>query len=89
MHGRADLEGRTFLCLVVAVSIAFAWILWPFYGAILWAAVVAIVFTPLYRRASHLAGTPCLADARGRCRCVRPSVCASSRSAPVPVRRTP
>jgi predicted PurR-regulated permease PerM len=51
MHGRADLEGRTFLCLVVAVSIAFAWILWPFYGAILWAAVVAIVFTPLYRRA--------------------------------------
>jgi predicted PurR-regulated permease PerM len=50
MHGRADLEGRTFLCLVVAVSIAFAWILWPFYGAILWAAVVAIVFTPLYRR---------------------------------------
>jgi hypothetical protein len=35
MHGRADLEGRTFLCLVVAVSIAFAWILWPFYGAIL------------------------------------------------------
>ena len=36
----------------IAVSLAFAWILWPFYEAILWATVLAIVFAPLYRRLS-------------------------------------
>jgi predicted PurR-regulated permease PerM len=46
------LEDKTFLVLIVAVSLAFAWILWPFYGAILWGAVIAIVFMPLYRRLS-------------------------------------
>jgi predicted PurR-regulated permease PerM len=44
-----DLEEKSFLLLLVAVSIAFAWILWPFSGAILWATVIAIVFAPLYR----------------------------------------
>jgi predicted PurR-regulated permease PerM len=46
----AELEEKAFRWLVVAVSLAFAWILWPFYGAVLWSAVGAIVFTPLYRR---------------------------------------
>ena len=45
-----DLEDHTLIVLLVAVSVAFAWILWPFYGAILWATVLAIVFAPLYRR---------------------------------------
>jgi len=45
-----DLEDRTFLWLVVVVSVAFAWILWPLFGAVLWATIVAILFTPLYRR---------------------------------------
>ena len=44
------LEDKTFLFLVIAISLAFAWILWPFYGAVLWGAVLAIVFAPLYRR---------------------------------------
>ena len=44
------LEDKTFLLLVIAISLAFAWILWPFYGAVLWGAVLAIVFAPLYRR---------------------------------------
>ena len=44
------LEDKTFLLLVIAISLAFAWILWPFYGAVLWATVLAIVFAPLYRR---------------------------------------
>ena len=44
-----DLEEKSFLLLLVGVSIAFAWILWPFSGAILWATVLAIVFAPLYR----------------------------------------
>lgn len=46
------LEDKTFLLLMVAVSLAFVWILWPFAGAILWATVLAIVFAPAYRRLS-------------------------------------
>jgi predicted PurR-regulated permease PerM len=56
MRDQPDLEDRTFLWLVVAVSLAFAWILWPFYGAVLWAAVGAIVFAPLFRRLSASMG---------------------------------
>jgi predicted PurR-regulated permease PerM len=44
------LEDKAFLLLVIAVSLAFAWILWPFYGAVFWATVLAILFAPLYRR---------------------------------------
>jgi predicted PurR-regulated permease PerM len=44
------LEDATLLLLVVLVSLAFAWILWPFSEAILWAAVLATVFAPLNRR---------------------------------------
>ena len=43
------LEDSAFLLLIIAVSLAFAWILLPFYGAILWGIVTAIVFVPLYR----------------------------------------
>jgi predicted PurR-regulated permease PerM len=45
-----DLEEKSFLLLLLAVSLAFAWILWPFLGAILWGTVLAIVFAPVYRR---------------------------------------
>ncbi len=45
-----DLEEKSFLLLVIAVTVAFLWILWPFSGAILWGTVLAIVFQPLYRR---------------------------------------
>jgi predicted PurR-regulated permease PerM len=44
------LEDKTFLFLVVVVSLAFAWILWPFFGAVLWGTILAILFVPLYRR---------------------------------------
>jgi predicted PurR-regulated permease PerM len=44
------LEDRSFLLLVIAVSVAFAWILRPFYGAVLWGVIIAIVFRPVYRR---------------------------------------
>ena len=47
-----SLEDKAFLVLIVAVSLAFAWILWPLSGAVLWGAVIAILFTPLYRRLS-------------------------------------
>jgi predicted PurR-regulated permease PerM len=44
------LEDKVFLALVVAVSLAFAWVLLPFSGSVLWGVILAIVFTPLYRR---------------------------------------
>jgi predicted PurR-regulated permease PerM len=44
------LEDQTFLLLVVVISLAFAWILWPFFGAVLWGTILAIMFAPLYRR---------------------------------------
>jgi predicted PurR-regulated permease PerM len=48
MRGR--LEDRFFLILIVAVSLAFGWILVSFYGAILWGVVIAIMFAPLHHR---------------------------------------
>jgi predicted PurR-regulated permease PerM len=45
-----SLEDNTLLVLVIGVSLAFAWILWPFFGAVLLAAMLAIVFAPLHRR---------------------------------------
>lgn len=36
--------------LLAASALALGWILWPFYGAILWALVIAAIFVPVYRR---------------------------------------
>jgi predicted PurR-regulated permease PerM len=54
--GLRTLEHRTFLLLIVAVSVAFAWILWPFYGAVLWATILAIVFAPVCQRLAKSMG---------------------------------
>ena len=43
-------EDGALLVLLIAISLAFAWILWPFYAAILWAVVFATVFAPAHRR---------------------------------------
>ena len=43
-------EDRAFLLLVVLATLAFAWVLQPFYGTILWGVVVAILFNPLNLR---------------------------------------
>ncbi|ODR93429.1 hypothetical protein AUC69_04300 [Methyloceanibacter superfactus] len=43
-------QDKALLVLIIAVSVAFAWILWPFYGAILWAVILATVFAPVHRR---------------------------------------
>lgn len=43
-------QDKAFLLLLVVVTVAFAWILWPFYGAVFWATILAILFAPLYRR---------------------------------------
>ena len=39
----------TFVVLVVAITLAFAWILAPFFEAILWAVILAVLFAPLQR----------------------------------------
>jgi hypothetical protein len=44
------LGDKAFLILLVSVTLAFAWIVWPFFGAVLWGVILAIVFAPLYRR---------------------------------------
>ncbi len=45
-----NLEDKTFLLLVILISLAFGWILWPFFGAVLWGTILAILFVPIYRR---------------------------------------
>ncbi|GGJ84187.1 AI-2E family transporter [Pseudomonas matsuisoli] len=46
----SKLEQKVFLGLILVVSLAFGWILMPFYAAVFWAVVLAILFTPLQRR---------------------------------------
>ena len=49
------LEYKSFVLLLIAVSLAFGWILLPFFGAVFWGIVLAIVFAPLNRRlCAHL-----------------------------------
>ncbi|MBA1273848.1 AI-2E family transporter [Stutzerimonas azotifigens] len=43
------LEYKVFLILLIVVSVAFGWILLPFYGAVFWAVILAIIFAPLQR----------------------------------------
>ena len=43
------LENRSLLLLLLAVSLAFGWILLPFHGAIMWGAIIALLFAPWYR----------------------------------------
>jgi predicted PurR-regulated permease PerM len=49
-------EDRSLPVLLIAISLALAWILLPFYGAILWGVVAAIVFAPLYRGLARATG---------------------------------
>jgi len=48
--GPANPEGRALFLLFVIVAIALGWILLPFYGAIMWGAIIAVLFSPLHRR---------------------------------------
>lgn len=44
------LPHRSLLLLLVAVTLAFGAVLWPFNGAVFWGMVLAILFHPLHRR---------------------------------------
>ncbi|GAA4135316.1 AI-2E family transporter [Aminobacter aganoensis] len=50
------IEDQAFLWLLVATSLAFGLIVWPYFGAILWGVVAAIVFAPLYRSLLRMTG---------------------------------
>ncbi|MPZ43122.1 MAG: AI-2E family transporter [Betaproteobacteria bacterium] len=43
-------QDKTFVFLVILITAAFIWILRPFYGAIFWATMLAILFGPMFRR---------------------------------------
>ena len=42
-----SLEHKAFLLLLGLVTVAFCWLLIPFYGAVFWAVILAIIFQPL------------------------------------------
>ncbi len=44
------LQYKTLILLLVLVTIAFIWILLPFYGAVFWAVILGIIFAPVQRR---------------------------------------
>lgn len=46
----AHFQQKTFLVLLAGLTIAFGWVLLPFYGAVFWGVVLAILFAPFYRR---------------------------------------
>jgi predicted PurR-regulated permease PerM len=55
------LEHRTLLWLVVAFTVAFAFVMWPLAGAVMWALFLAIVFWPMHQHCRRLVRRPSLA----------------------------
>ena len=49
MHLSIKLEDGFFLGFVLLVSVAFALVIEPFFAAILWGVIVAIVFAPVHK----------------------------------------
>ena len=47
---QTNLQNKSLLLLLALVTLAFIWILLPFYGALFWAVILGIVFAPLQRR---------------------------------------
>jgi predicted PurR-regulated permease PerM len=56
-----SLEHKTLLWLVVGFTVAFAFVMWPLAGAVLWALFLAIVFWPMHGRCKRLVRRPSLA----------------------------
>ncbi|WP_375136919.1 AI-2E family transporter [Sphaerotilus hippei] len=56
------MQQKTLILLLVSVTAAFGWVLWPFFSVVFWAAVLAVMFMPLHRRLlGALHGRPNLA----------------------------
>ena len=47
---QTNLQFKTLLLLLALVTVAFIWILLPFYGAVFWAVILGIIFAPMQRR---------------------------------------
>lgn len=45
-----NLENKAFILLLALVSVAFGWLLLPFYGAVFWGTILALIFQPMQRR---------------------------------------
>jgi predicted PurR-regulated permease PerM len=45
-----ELEFKSLLVLVLAATVLFVLIVWPFFGAVCWAVFIAIVFWPMHQR---------------------------------------
>lgn len=50
MLRNSALHSKFFLLLLAFVSVAFVWLLLPFYGAVFWGTILAIIFAPLNRK---------------------------------------
>ncbi|MFN3437181.1 MAG: AI-2E family transporter [Acidovorax sp.] len=46
----STLQNKTFLLLLIVVTVAFGAILWEFHGAVFWGVILAILFAPLHRK---------------------------------------
>ena len=44
------MEDQAFLWLLLATTLAFGYIVWPYFGAILWGVIAATLFLPVHRR---------------------------------------
>lgn len=53
---KTAIEGVSFVIAVVLVTAAFVWLMLPYYGAVLWAVILSILFRPLHRRFLHWFG---------------------------------
>lgn len=62
------LENKVFVSLLAVVTAAFLWVLWPFYGAVFWGAIFAMMFRPLFLRLlKSMPGRNTLAAAAALC----------------------
>ena len=43
-----EIDHRAFYVILTVLTLAFAWVLWPFFGAVMWGAILALLFRPLY-----------------------------------------
>ncbi|MBM3595973.1 MAG: AI-2E family transporter, partial [Alphaproteobacteria bacterium] len=49
-------EDGGFLLLLLVITLAFAWLITPFFGAIVWGVIVTILFRPVYLRLERALG---------------------------------
>lgn len=49
-------EDGGFLVLIAVVTLAFAWLIWPFFGAVLWGVIAGILFAPAQRKLERRLG---------------------------------